>query len=129
MKKTISLIIAAFLLICLTLTACNQPNTDSDSPAPSTSIFLQGGLDDNIFDDIPTSETSQPSSSAPSGSVPATSQPSTSVPATQPSTSVPVTQPSTSAPATQPSTTPAGPDTSMTYEQFQAMTGAEQRAF
>ncbi len=133
MKKTIPLIIAAILLICLTLSACNQPSADVTPPSSSPSVSIQGGLEDStFFDDIPSSGTSQPSTSTPasqpSSSAP-TSQPSTSAPATQPSSSVPATQPSTSAPATKPSTSPAGPDTSMTYEQFQAMTGAEQRAF
>ena len=131
MKKTTNLIIAVLLLICLTLSGCNQPNTDTPPTSPSGSVTIQGGLEDNtIFDDVPSSGTSQPSTSAPSGSTPSTSQPSASAPATQPSTSVPTTQPSTSTPTTQPPTsTPESPNTTLTYEQFTAMTGAEQRAF
>ena len=137
MKKT-TLIIAFLLLICLTLNACNQPNTD---PAPSStapSAVLQGGLEDSIFDDVPSSEATQPSTGVPDDTTAPETQPGSSTPETQPGSSTPETQPGNSTPETQPgNTTPEtkpnnpseGSDTLMTYEQFQAMTGAEQFAY
>ena len=137
MKKTI-FIAVAFVLTLLLLTAC------TNIPTPTEPSVSKGGVveDDTFFnDDNGTGSTQQPGSSAvpgtstPGTSVPGTSAPSASVPSTSvpstsvPSTSVPsTTAPGTSAPATQPSTQPTGPNTSLTYEEFHAMTGAEQRA-
>ena len=128
MKKT-TLIIAFLLLICLTLNACNQHNTD---PAPSStapSAVMQGGLEDSIFDDIPSSETTQPSTGVPEDTTSPETQPDSSTPETQPNNSVPETKPGDSVPETKPSNPTEGSDTLMTYERFQAMTGAEQFAF
>ena len=128
MKKTIFLTVALLLTVLL-LTACaNTP--ESTSPSESK----QGALQDNTYfgDGSGTGSVQQSTNStAPGTYVPGTSVPDTSVPSTSvPSTSVPSTSaPDTSLPTTQPSTSPSGPNTSLTYEQFQALTGAEQRAY
>ena len=128
MKKTIKLITATCLLVCLLLTACGPANTDNNSGSSSTTVpssgVVQGGVEDNIvFDDEPPiNDTSKPSTgtSVPSSTAPSTQATQASKPATQPET-----QPST----TQPTTPTTKPVTTLTYEQFQAMTGAEQRAY
>ena len=130
------LLTVLLLAAALMITACAQAPSDG-STTPSSS--LSGALEENtVFGDgSDTGNTQQstsstaPSTSVPGNSVPSTSVPGTSVPSTSaPGTSVPGTSvPGTSAPTTQPSTKPAGPDTSLTFEQFQAMTGAEQRAY
>lgn len=145
MKNT-TLIVASLLLFCLALSACSQPITD----APSTtapSVALQGGLEDSIFDDVSATDATQPSTGAPDETTSPETQPDSSVPETQPSGSTTETKPSGSATETKPndSTTETKPNgsttetqpgnssegsaTLLTYEQFQAMTGAEQFAY
>ena len=134
MKKTMNLIAVLFLMACLLLTACapvdlsgtSVPSSMTTSSTPSSGV-VQGGLEDNTFfdDDTPSSGTSQPSTGT---SVPGSSAPSTQTSQPATSTTKPATQ-STTNPATQTTKPSAKPEESMTYEQFQAMTGAEQRAF
>ena len=113
MKKTINFVILLMMAVLL-LAACGQTTTDQTPPSSTGS--LHGALEDSIFDD-PTEPSSNPSPSTPSES------------ATQPS-STPATQPTTpSSVPTQPSTPPTDETKPMDYLTFQAMSGAEQRAY
>lgn len=135
MKKTIFILVSLVLTVLLSTACVNTPTTppESEIGAVEENIYFGDGSATGNTQQSTTSTapgTSTPGTSVPGTSAPSTSVPSTSVPSTSvPSTSVPSTSaPGTSAPATQPATKPAGPNTSLTYEEFHAMTGAEQRA-
>lgn len=133
MKKTIYLTVALLLSVTI-LVACS-------TNAPASSENELGGLEDNTVFDNPSDggdAQQSTSSTAPSSSTQDVTQPSADS-ATQPSDSSGevTTQPSTGEVTTQPSdssgeetTQPSsGENSTMDYKTFQAMTGAEQRAF
>lgn len=122
MKKTIYLTVALLLSVTI-LVACS-------TNAPASSENELGGLEDNTVFDNPSDggdAQQSTSSTAPSSSTQDVTQPSADS-ATQPSDSSGevTTQPSTGEVTTQPS---SGENSTMDYKTFQAMTGAEQRAF
>lgn len=113
MKKTIYLTVALLLSVTI-LVACS-------TNAPASSENELGGLEDNTVFDNPSDggdAQQSTSSTAPSSSTQDVTQPSADS-ATQPSDS-------SGEVTTQPST---DENTPMDYKTFQAMTGAEQRAF
>lgn len=122
------LVVAVLLMAACTQTPVTETPATSTSSAPAASPSTGGALEDNTFfgdgnaTSQPTSGATVPSSNVTTPSTNATVPSST---ATQPTTTP--TQPATQ-PTTQP-TTPANPGAGMDYQTFQAMTGAEQRAF
>ena len=133
MKKYLSLLLVALLLVlCACSNAANQP------PAPTETTGEGTGLADNIFnkDGAAGGEDDKSfSASAPISEVTipedTTDNPADSTTGATDSTKLEgitgITEnDGTLTPST---TTPAGPDTSLTYEEFIAMSGAEQRKY
>lgn len=126
MKKTNFMTAVLIIMAVLLMAACTQGDLTQD---PATTPSSQGGalMDNTLFGDgntttKPTTATTQPTTQPTT----AATQPSSIV--TQPATAPtqPSSQPATE--ATQP-TTPPAPGEGVDYLTFQAMTGAEQRAF
>ena len=110
-------------LLVLGFCACAaDPKTDSTQTTTDTGLSGGSGLEDSIFDETGTQEGSGDKSFT--ASVPVTPQDSADTPAdTTGDTSETVVGTTGNTGST------AGPDISMTYEEFEALTPAEQRAF
>lgn len=146
MKKIVYLIVAVLLAAAL-LAACNQKDTPT---SPSVSDQAQSGVEDSVFENIPEDETvvqQAPTAAAPEAPTQEAPQPATqpadevvTQPTTEPSQEATevghpddeeaATKPTQEAPKpTQPTSPPKEEVKLLDYETFQAMSGAEQRAY